>query len=41
MGKLSLFVDSSNLIMVGRGWMWVVAVKNDWLCVVVGGGVKL
>ena len=38
MGKLSLFVGSGDLIMVGRGWMWVVAVKNDWLWVVVGGG---
>ena len=41
MGKLSLFGGSGDLIMVGRGWMWVVAVKNDWLWVVVGGGVKL
>ena len=38
MGKLSLFVDRGDLIMVSRGWMWVVAVKNDWLWVVVGGG---
>ena len=29
---------SGDLIMVVRGWMWVVAVKNDWLWVVVGGG---
>ena len=38
MAKLSLFVDSGNLIMVGRGWLWVVAVK---LWPVVGGGGKL
>ena len=38
MGKLSLFVGSGDLIMVGRGWMWVVTVKNGWLWVVVGGG---
>ena len=48
MGKLSLFVGSGDLIMVGRGWMWVVAVKNGWLWVagvklwqVVGGGDKI
>ena len=23
MAKLSLFVNSDNLIMVGRGWLWV------------------
>ena len=33
--KLSLFMGSGNLIMVGRGWLWVMEVKNDWL--VVGG----
>ena len=38
MGKLLLFVGSGDLVMVGRGWMWVVAVKNGWLWVVVGGG---
>ena len=37
MGKLSLFVGSADLIMVGCGWMWAVAVKNGWLWVVVGG----
>ena len=36
--KLSLFVGSGNLIMVGRGWLWVVEVKNSWLLVVVGDG---
>ena len=25
--KLSLFVDSDDLIMVGRRWLWVVSVK--------------
>ena len=38
MGKLSLFVGSGDLIMVGRGWVWMVAVKNGWLWVVVDGG---
>ena len=38
MGKLSLFVGSGDLIMVGRGWMWMVAVKNGWLWEVVDGG---
>ena len=38
MGKLSLFVVSGDLIMVGRGWMWMVAVKNGWLWLVVDGG---
>ena len=41
MSKLSLFKGSGDLIMVGRGWMWQVAVKNGCLWVVVGGGVKL
>ena len=39
--KLSLFVDSGDLIMVGRGWLWVVEVKNSWLLVVVGGGSEI
>ena len=30
--KLSLFLDGGCLIMVGRGWLWVVAVKS-WLVV--------
>ena len=30
--KLSLFVGGSGLIMIGRGWLWVVAVKS-WLVV--------
>ena len=34
MVKLSLFVGSGNLIMVGREWLWMVVVKS-WL--VVGG----
>ena len=38
MSKLSLFKGSGDLIMVGRGWMWQVAVKNGCLWVVVGGG---
>ena len=38
MAKLSLLVGSGDLILVRRGWMWVVEVKNDWLLVVVGGG---
>ena len=38
MAKLSLFVGSDDLIMIGRGWLCVVAVKNWWLPVVVGGG---
>ena len=37
MGKLSLFVGNGDLIMVGCGWMCVVAVKNCWLWMVVGG----
>ena len=36
MAKLSLFVCSGDLIMTGRGWLWVVTVKNWWLRVVVG-----
>ena len=31
--KLSLFVGSGDLIRVGRGWLWVVEVKNGWLLV--------
>ena len=38
MTKLLLFLGGGNLIMVGRGWLWVVAVKNGWLWVLVGGG---
>ena len=34
MTKLSLFVGSGDLTMFGRGWLWVVAVKNGWLWVV-------
>ena len=30
--KLSLFVDSDDLIMVGRRWLWMVVVK-EWLIV--------
>ena len=41
MAKLSLFVGSGDLIMVGRVRLWVVAVENGSLWVVVGGGVKL
>ena len=36
--KLSLFVGSGDLIMVGRWWLWVVEVKSNWLLVVVGDG---
>ena len=36
--KLSLFVGGERLIMVGRGWLWVAAVKL-WL--VVGGDDKI
>ena len=36
--KLSLFVGSGDLIMVSRGCLWVVQVKNGWLLVVVSGG---
>ena len=32
--KLSLFLGSGNLIMVGRGWLWLVAVNKS---LVVGG----
>ena len=39
--KLSLFVGSGDLIMVGRGWLWVVEVKNRWLLVVVGGASEI
>ena len=35
--KLSSFVGSGNLIMVGHGWLWVVEVKSR---LVVGGGDK-
>ena len=41
MGKLSLVVGSGDLIMVGRGLMCVVEVKNGWLWVDVGGGVEI
>ena len=38
MGKLSLFKGSGDLIMVRRGWIRQVAVKNGCLWVVVGSG---
>ena len=41
MAKLSLFVGSGDLTMFGRGWLWVVAVKNGCLWVVVGGGSEI
>ena len=34
-------MDSGDLIMVGRGSLWVVAVKNGWSWVIVSGGVKI
>ena len=36
MVNLSLFLGSSDLIMVGRGWLWVMVVKL-WLLGVGGG----